>query len=283
VISATTALRGPALASALVAGACAPRLMKLPSGPGAPAGDAREAVAQATAACRGVSSITAEVAASGSVGGQRLRGRIVAGLAAPASARLEAVAPFGPPLFIIVAQNDMATLLLPRDNRVLERAPSGEVIAAIAGVPLDARDLRVALTACAASPAAERAQQIGGDWRIVPDGAADLYLHRETATAPWQIVAAVHHGGSSRASDTGEWRAEYRDFSNGLPRTIRFRSADGRRFDLRLALSQVETNVALGPEVFRVDIPRDAEPMTLDELKASGPLAAPTKSNGPPR
>jgi len=36
----------------------------------------------------------------------------------------------------------------------------------------------------------------------------------------------------------------------------------------------VETNAQLGPDVFRVQIPRDADPITLDELKRSGPLGA---------
>src|SRR5262245_7714741 len=82
------------------ASACAPVLMNLPSGPGQPAADARQAFEQATATCRAVNAMTAEVAASGSVGGQKLRGRLLLGAAAPASARLEAIAPFGQPLFI---------------------------------------------------------------------------------------------------------------------------------------------------------------------------------------
>ena len=38
-------------------------------------------------------------------------------------------------------------------------------------------------------------------------------------------------------------------------------------FDLTLALSQVETNIALGTEVFKVDVPRTAQPITLEELR----------------
>ena len=49
---------------------------------------------------------------SGSVAGRRIRGRLSAGVAVPASARLEALAPFGPPVFIFVAQrNDAQTVL----------------------------------------------------------------------------------------------------------------------------------------------------------------------------
>jgi len=46
--------RASVLALALAASSCGAPLMKLPSGPGAPAADAAEALTQATAECRGV-------------------------------------------------------------------------------------------------------------------------------------------------------------------------------------------------------------------------------------
>lgn len=250
----------------MLSASCAPRLIKLPNGPGAPAPDGATAVAEATAACRGVSSISAEVAVSGSVGGQRVRGRLLAGLAAPASARLEAIAPFGQPLFIFVSHGGDTTLLLPRDNRVLEHGRSDAVLEAIAGVPLDAGALRTAMTGCPTTPDAARAQQFGADWRLLPDADGDVYLHRDARSGPWRIVAVLHR-------EPADWRAEYRDFAaGGLPRTVRFRSVDPKRFDLQLTLSQVDVNPALDADAFRVAVPRDAEPMTLQELRASGPL-----------
>lgn len=99
------ALRCCVAAAWLLASACgASPLMTLPSGPATPATDAREAIAQATLACQRVASLTAEIAVSGSVSGQRVRGRMIAGVARPASARIEAVAPFGAPVFIFVAR-----------------------------------------------------------------------------------------------------------------------------------------------------------------------------------
>jgi hypothetical protein len=247
--------------------------MKLPTGPGGRAPDATDLIADATSACRGVSTLSAEIAVSGSIGGRRLRGRLLAGLAPPASARLEAVAPFGQPIFIFVSRGGDATLLLPRDNRVLEHGESEKVLEAVAGVPLDAAALRTALTGCAIAPDAERAQQFGADWRMVPDGSDELYLHRDSPSA-WRIVSTVHHAsaaGSARAG--GDWRAEYRDFQNGLPRSVRFVSSDPKRFDLRLVLSQVDLNAPLADEVFRVQVPRDADPITLEDLRQQGPLA----------
>ena len=242
--------------------------MKLPSGPGAPAPDAVAALEQATAACRGIRTLTAEVAASGRVGGQRFRARLSVGVAAPASARLEAVAPFGAPFFILAANDDDTTLLLPRDERVLQHGRSAEVLDAVAGVPLGAGDLHAVLTGCGPTVTKPEGRELGSDWRRIT-GAADgvLYLHRTGADQPWRLVVAVRP----------PWRVEYRDLLNGLPRSMRVTSADnmnlapGALFDLQLALTQVETNVTLGADVFRVDVPRSSQPITLEELRRARP------------
>jgi outer membrane lipoprotein-sorting protein len=246
--------------------ACAGPLVKLPSGPGSSAADATEALTDATAACRAVSTLSAEVGVSGSVGGRRLRGSLLVGVAPPASARIEAVAPAGQPIFIFVATGDDATLLLPRDNRVLQHGRPDAVLGAVAGPPLDAQELRETLTGCPPLAPGANGRQLGAAWRVVTVGSTDVYLRRNAA-ARWELVAAIH-----RASSHDAWRAEYADFDAGVPRAIRLSSADGKRFDLRLKLSQVETNARLGAEVFRVQIPADAAPITLDELRRSGPL-----------
>ncbi len=259
------------MAFLLGATACGAPLMKLPAGTGTPALDAADALAEATRVCRGVRTLTAEVAVSGSAGGHRVRGRLSAGVAAPASARLEAVAPFGPPLFIFVATNDDATLLLPRDDRVLEHGRPDAVLDAVAGVPLDAADLHTTLTGCAPPVPQPSGRALGPDWRVVVTSARSagdrLYLHRDGGAQPWRLVGSVHEGSTDFV-----WRAEYRDFQNGLPRSIRVTSLrsnpqSDRAFDLTLALSQVEANVPLGADVFRVEIPRSADPITLAELR----------------
>ena len=259
--------------AAVLSIACGGPLMKLPSGPGAPAPDAADLLAQATSACRGVRTLTAEIGVSGSVGGRRTRGRLSAGLAAPASARLEAFAPFGQPFFIFTATGDEATLLLPRDARALEHGRPDAVLEAIAGVPLGAAELRATLTACTTGAAdVAGARRLGDPWRAVPVGAGrEVYLHRESASAKWRLVAAVRHA----AGPGRGWRAEYRDFENDLPRTVRVTSESDRpsRFDLRLTLSQVETNAPFDADVFRIQIPRSATAITLEDLRQWGPLA----------
>jgi hypothetical protein len=260
---------GAAALIASLTAACSAPLMKLPSGPGSPAPDAAEALVEATRACRAVSSITAEIGVTGSIAGGRMRARLLAGLSAPASARLEAFA-YSQQIFIFVAKDDEATLLLTREGRVLERGRPGEVLEAVTGLPLDPSGLRDTLTGCVApgQGAANAGRQLGDDWRVVSTPSSDLYLHRESRSAPWRLVVELHRDGRR-----AEWRAEYRDFQDGLPSAIRLSSAGARPFDLRLALSQVEINAPLQPAAFEVKIPPATRPITIDELRDSGPLS----------
>src|ERR1700734_1894100 len=57
--------------------------------------------------------------------------------------------------------------------------PPCSCLAPIAAVPLDAAELRIALTGCAVAADAAHARQPGDDWLVVPDGERDLYLHRD--------------------------------------------------------------------------------------------------------
>ncbi len=247
--------------AAVCASGCGARLMKLPAGPGTAAADGREAIAEAVGACQRITTLTAVIGVTGSIAGERVRGRLLAGVARPASARIEATAPVGAPIFIFVARDGDATLLLPRDDRVLEHGDPAAVLEAAAGVPLDPSQLRAALTGCAQAPDSAGARTLGEDWRVVRDGPGELYLHRDRHGAPWRIVAEVRP----------EWRAEYRDFQNDLPRTIRLRSGGAAPYDLTLALSQVEVNTTLAAEAFSVQVPASARPITVDELRHARP------------
>jgi hypothetical protein len=190
------------------------------------------------------------------------------GLQAPDSTRLEAIGPFARPLFTLAASGNSATLLLHDDNRILQDGQPASVLEALTGVALDAANLRNALTGCTSSdPPVEEARQLGDDWRSLQIGSTAVYLRRDPRTAPWRLVAAVH-----RPTDRPEWRAEYREFVDGLPHRVRLVSSEADRFDLRLALSGIELNAPLPPAAFEVRIPPTARPMTLDELRRAGPL-----------
>jgi hypothetical protein len=251
--------------------ACAPTLTKLPSGPGILAPDIAGVLLQALTSCQRVQSLTAEIGVTGSVGGQRIRARLVGGFT-NSSARLEAAAPFGAPLFIFVATGKDGTLLLPRDRRVVEHGEPADLLAAVAGVPLAPSDMVRTLTGCAIPDRLASPLAIGDTWRTsAGTGGAKIYMHRDRPAAPWRLVTVFHAGDALRWS----WRADYDDFHDGLPRVIRLVSADERRFNLQLTLSQLETNVQMKPDVFRVEIPSDAERISVEELKRSGALGAP--------
>jgi hypothetical protein len=259
------------LALSVVCASCAAPLAKLPSGPGVPAQDASDVIQAATSACRPLSDISLELTVSGSIAGGRVRGRLLAGVTRLGAVRLEAVAPAGQPVFFLTngigAVQPGATLLLPRDNRVLERGRFGAVLEAVTGIPIDASLLFSVLTACVPSVDAT-GTALGEDWRRVAAGAFDVYVHREK-DGSWRLAAML-----SGPNPGPGWRAEYGAFKDGLPRSIRLVSASPGAFDLQLALSQIELNPSLGDEVFRLQIPGSAKPITLDELKASGPLGA---------
>jgi hypothetical protein len=270
-------MKALAFVLAIATAGCAARpLVKLPSGLGEPAPDASGALQQAIGACLGIRSLTAEVAVGGTAEGRRIRARLTAGVSPPASARLEAVSPFGQPFFIFVATGDDATLLLPRENRVLEHGRPGEVLEALTGVPLEARDLHDMLTGCADSPAAAtlQAHAYGDLWRLVEAGHdTELFLHRETPETPWRLVAVVSRSGGR------SWRIDYGGFENSLPRAIRLTSLGAppaSAFDLHLTLSQIEVNAPLDAEAFRVKIPDSARPIAVDELRRSSPLPSKT-------
>jgi outer membrane lipoprotein-sorting protein len=253
---------------AVFVSACGARHFTPPSGPATPFPDYPAVFAQATKECSGVKTLRATLSLSGRAGATKLRGRVDAGFAAPAEVRLEGRAPFGRPVFILVARNESnATLLLPRDNRVLRNAPAAAIVEALAGVALNPDELRSAIAGCgftAGSPANGRSF---GDW-VAVDGADRAAHYLKRSDGRWRLLASVR----------GPLTLEYRDFTSIGPATVRMRAdanaANERQSDLTVKLTDVELNVPLAADVFTVDVPRDADALTLDELRRAGPLGA---------
>jgi outer membrane lipoprotein-sorting protein len=248
---------------ASVAG-CAPKPPALPSGQGTPFPDYQSAYQHATAACRGVKTITLSMALSGKAGTTKLRGRIDAGFEAPARARLEGIAPFGKPVFILVADGNRGTLVLPREDRVLRDAAPDQIVEALAGVRLGPDALRMVVSGCGLGIGAPKdGRTFANGWTAVSlaDGST-VYLRRNAGA--WEVAAAAN----------GPLTVMYADYAAGRPSTIRLRAeSQGRTSaDLTLRLSDVEINTTLDPRTFEVDLPAHAVPLTLEELRRSGPF-----------
>src|SRR5262245_48675783 len=241
---------------------CAPRRVSLPTDPGSPFPDFADVHAQLSTACRGVRTMTAELALAGRAGAERLRGRVQVGFARPDSMRLEGVAPFGPPAFVLAARDRTATLVLARENSVLRGQPADQIPGALVGVTLAPADLLAIITGCVVpspTPSSGRLHQKG--WASISlVGGAELYLRR---TTKWEIRAARRNG----------WQLEYPEWNSQFPAAVRLVSDDQKvNVDLTATITQVQANIDLDAAAFTVDVPGDAHAITLEQLREAGPL-----------
>ncbi len=257
-------LAAATLVAASVTG-CAPKPLTLPGGASRPFGDTGRLVRESLGHCDTLKSLTAEVGLSGRAGRQRLRGRLLVGLAAPDAVRLEAVAPFGAPFFLLAGQDGTATLLFPREDHVLRDAPVEDILGALAGIEVPASDLRAWLGGCpAGAGTVDEARAYNGGWAAADLAEGRTAWFRQSENA-WRLVAV----------STPEMTIELSEHAGVQPARVRLRRAaspNRSALDVRLALSQVETNVALPANAFVLDVPGDAVAITLEDLRESGPL-----------
>jgi hypothetical protein len=259
------ALAGPL--AALMISACAARTPPRPAGTATPDPTAADAFITATAACKGFRSIEGELSLSGRAGGERVRGRILTGLEAGGAVRLEAVAPFGAPFFILAGRAERATLVLPREHRVLKDTAVRDVLERITGLALGAEDLRLIVSGCLVeTPSPSDGRQWGGGWRAVTIGPERVAYLRVQNGQPVLIAA-----------DYGPWHVDYSAHAGGFPRIVRVRRAGAAaradEIDITARVEQLQVNTQINPLAWSVEIPSDAEPMTLDELRSIAPLA----------
>lgn len=255
--------------AALLLSSCAPKSLVLPTGPTVPLTDPAP-IAEALEHCAGITTVTAEIGLSGRAAGQRLRGTLHAGFAPPASLRLEAVAPFGGPFFLLAGREGRATLLLPREDRVLRDAPAADILEALAGLDQTPADLRAWIAGCPAAAGEVRdPRSSGANWVSAVMGTdRRFWLTRVTGpsgAAAWRLAAA----------QAGPLTIEFAGHTGRQPGRVRIRRAQApgaAALDVRLALRQVEHGVALPEAAFDVDVPAGAVPITIEELRGSGPL-----------
>lgn len=242
--------------------ACAPKRIALPTDPGTALPDFARIHEQVSAECRNARTVTAELALSGRAGDEKLRGRVVFGFERPDSMRLEGVAPFGAPAFILVARGGEATLLLPRDERVVRGSAPEALLGALTGVSLSPADLGALVTGCvvaAPRPVAGHVHKNG--WASIDlDGGASIFLQRQRDG--WQV----------RAARRGDWGVEYPAWQGRFPASVRLRSEAQAPVDVTAAISQLEVNVDVPASAFAVTVPPGVRPLSIDDLRANGPL-----------
>ena len=251
------------LAGALAANACAPRRLALPRDAGMPMPDPAAVHAEVSRTCRGVRTLTAELGLSGRAGDQRLRGRVLAGFTREGAMRLEGLAPFGPPAFVLAARPARAVLWLPRDKRVVEHASAADILGALTGVPLAPPDLLAVITGCVSpAPAVTGGRLHERGWATIDLG-GQTALYRQRAGQAWEVRAARRAG----------WEIEYGKWQGGLPHQVRLRSIDAATpVDASVQISQIESNGDVPDSAFDVEVPAGVEALTVEELRQAGPL-----------
>ena len=250
----------------LAAGCGAPRVT-LPSGAGAPFPDAVAAYTSAVRDCRGAKTLSASLSLSGRAGSSKLSARVDAGFADPGRLRLEGyprIAFGGKPFFILVATGRDATLVLTRDGRVLRGAPPSAIIEALAGVALEPDEMRALVAGCVLDNGEPTdGRSFAQSWASVEAGKSTVFLRQ--IDNQW-LVAGLRRGSLT---------VEYSEFTAGRPATVHLHTTAAPNVaaaDLTIHISQREANVPLENAVFSVDVPKDAVPLTLEELRRAGPL-----------
>ncbi len=254
--------RSPGLACGvvmIVLAGCAPARPALPSGSGSPFPEFAAAYDEAVAECRVARSVLAELGLSGRAGETKLRGRINAGISEPANIRLEGVGPIVGAVFILAGRDGQATLLLVREDRVVRDASPEAIVEALTGVPLTPSQLLSAVVGCGLGvDAPSHGRTFNPEWAAVDSAGGVTYLRR--IDGRWRVGAAVR----------GDVQVLYADFASGLPSTVHVRT--GTVADITLRVSQLEINTPIDDKAFEVNVPPDAMPLTLEELRRAGPL-----------
>jgi hypothetical protein len=270
-------LQCAALAVVALASACGTPHVTLPSGNGTSFPGAADAFVEAVRDCRAVTTLSATLSLSGRAGATKLSARVDAGFAAPGRLRLEGFPKInfgGKPFFILVANGSDATLVLTRDGRVLRGAPPAAIIEALTGVALEPDEMRALVSGCAfgdGQPSDGRSYDRG--WASVQAGTATVFLQQ--IDSRWRVA------GARRGSIT----IEYSEFAAGRPAAVHLRTTPASGVaaaELLLRMSQVEANATLDNAVFSVEVPKDATPLTLEELRRAGPLGG-NEEEMPPR
>ena len=247
----------------LAAGACARARVVFPTGPAEPVPDALQLWWSATQACKGAQTFSAEIQANGNVGSEKLRRVTLHGaMTRNGEIALLAVAPVGPAVFNLAGRADRATLTLPRERRVLV-APAADIVEALIGLHLAPDDWLDVLSGCVTGKPPDTGVRINGVTILsLKAGAGRLRLDQDGAA--WRIVAG----------ERSDLLVEYPQFDGRWPRVAKLTTRPGAAVSvlLNMAIGQIFVNTTIPKAAFEAPVSTGFQPMTLDELRAIGPL-----------
>jgi hypothetical protein len=233
-----------------------------PAGPGDPAPDAAAAWNDATAACRNVRTYSAIVTLSGNLRGARVPSiTVVTALTADGDAHLQAHAS-GRQIFLLAGRADRASLWLREEHRVVS-APLEDIVRNLADLALGGDDLLAILTGCAVRTFDVVEARRFGTLLAVETAAGRVFV--EQVEGAWRARGAVVNG----------LIVDYRSRQGPMPTDVVVGTgAQGAdRVTFRFRPEQVALDDTLPPQLFTLpDGASSAAPMTLQELRESGPL-----------
>jgi hypothetical protein len=262
----TARLAGVAIA-VLAASACSRAVFTPPAGPGEPFLDAEAAWSVATARCRTARTYAVAAQLSGRAGDQRLW-PVHLDIAVTADQQIYVGATAaGQGVFVLAGTADRATLWLRREHRVVT-APPADMLERLVGVRFDPARLLAVLTGCVTARLdVVRAARHG---RLVAIETPDARVFLERRGRAWETKAGAVEG----------MIVEYAREGTSLPLRVWISSDPARRpvTAVGLRVEDAELNGTLPAGVFEPPPGASgAAPMTLDELRAAGPLRG-----GPP-
>ena len=213
--------------------------------------------------CRSVRSADLVVMFRGYTG-QRFfrRTRARAAIKRPGFLRLEGMAPFGAPAFILIARPGHATLFLPRERQVVRDASASDLLYFLSGLSLEPDDVHALLTGCVIQNGVSlSARAYGDDWVAIDlSGGATVYSRRSGITPVISI------------GTLGNLVVEYSEHVRGLPRKLRIQTVDASSpTDLTIELSQVNVNIEINPEAFEASVPATFSPVAFDDFQLQSP------------
>ena len=262
-------LKTPAFVALLLAASCGGAAhVTLPSGAGSPFPDFAAAYAESTAECRTVKTMSASLSLSGRAGSTKLSARIDAGFADSGRLRLEGfpkVGFSGKPFFVLVSRGADATLVLNRDARVLRGSAAVRDHRGADRRRARSRSNCAPWCPVVASPGPIRAQA----GRTPTAGRQRMRGYDDLPAADRRTLARRRRAQGS--ADDRVPRLRVRASVDGAS-AGGAGARHGARGPHAAALAGRDQHAARATRCSTSTSPRDATPITLDELRRAGPL-----------